>query len=69
MRDHVQEFKVLAEDDATGEPEEISWDLFPLVDSNATLHLDQDGLAKVGTKMEPGLPSVSKANSVGDGGT
>jgi DNA-directed RNA polymerase beta subunit len=46
--------------DETGEPEEFSWDLFPLVDASQTLHLGETGLPKVGTRIRPGMIIVGK---------
>lgn len=44
----------------TGELEELTWDLFPLVDASHTLHLDGSGLPKVGTRITPGMILVGK---------
>jgi hypothetical protein len=46
--------------DATGELEEYSWDLFPIMDSNETLHLQASGLPKLGTWTAPGMIIVGK---------
>lgn len=46
--------------DETGELEEFSWDLFPIVDASVTLHLDRSGLPKVGTHIETGMILVGK---------
>lgn len=46
--------------DATGELEEFTWDLFPVVPAELTLHLDSDGLPKVGTEIRPGMILVGK---------
>lgn len=46
--------------DATGEREEFTWDMFPLVDSTETAHLDDRGLPKVGTQIREGMIVVGK---------
>ena len=46
--------------DETGELEEFTWDLFPLVDASETLHLDRSGLPKVGSQIKPGMILVGK---------
>ena len=46
--------------DETGELEEFTWDLFPLVDASETLHLDRSGLPKVGSLIKPGMIIVGK---------
>jgi hypothetical protein len=46
--------------DETGLPEEFSWDLFAIVPAGETVHLDQDGLSKVGTKITAGMIIVGK---------
>ncbi len=51
---------VVAGRDELGEPEEFTWDLFPVVDSSVTLHLDTKGLPKVGTRITPGMIIVGK---------
>ncbi len=60
MDDHVLVFEITANLDETGELEEFSWDLIPLVDPINTLHLDNNGLAKVGTMLQPGMILVGK---------
>jgi DNA-directed RNA polymerase beta subunit len=52
--------EVVADTDEVGEPEEFTWDLFPVVDSKATLHLGANGLPKVGTRVYPGMILVGK---------
>ena len=52
--------------DDYGDPEEFSWDLFPVVDSRRTLHLDQDGLPKLGTKIVPGMIIIGKIGKAKD---
>ena len=52
--------EVLQELDELGEPEQFTWDLFPIVDSSKTLHLDQNGLPKAGTYVRPGMIVVGK---------
>ena len=46
--------------DGTGQLEEFTWDLFPLVDASETLHLDRSGLPKVGSLIKPGMIVVGK---------
>ena len=46
--------------DETGELEELTWDLIPVVSATKTTHLDSSGLPKVGTVLEPGMPIVGK---------
>ena len=46
--------------DETGELEEFTWDLFPLVDTSETTHLDESGLPKLGTRIEAGMIVVGK---------
>jgi DNA-directed RNA polymerase beta subunit len=56
----TKKITVIADKDELGEPEEFTWDLFPVVDSKATLHLDANGLPKVGTRTTPGMILVGK---------
>lgn len=44
----------------TGELEEFTWDLFPVVPGNFTLHLDSNGLPKKGTKIVSGMIVIGK---------
>jgi DNA-directed RNA polymerase beta subunit len=46
--------------DETGELEEFTWDLFPLIDASETTHLDESGLPKVGVQIKPGMIVVGK---------
>lgn len=46
--------------DQLGEREVFSNDLYPLVPSELTLHLDEDGLPKRGTVIRPGMVLVGK---------
>ena len=46
--------------DEKGEPEEFTSDLFPNIDSNATDHLDENGLPRIGTQIRPGMIVVGK---------
>lgn len=46
--------------DELGEPEQLTWDLFPVVESVQTVHLDENGLPKVGTAIRPGMILVGK---------
>jgi DNA-directed RNA polymerase beta subunit len=46
--------------DETGELEEFTWDLFPLVDASETTHLDESGLPKIGTRIRAGMIIVGK---------
>jgi DNA-directed RNA polymerase beta subunit len=52
--------EVVANIDELGESEEFSWDVFPIVDPKATLHLEGDGLPKIGTRIAPGMIIVGK---------
>ena len=54
------QIQVALQRDELGEPEEFSWDLFPVVDTALTLHLDQNGLPKKGTVIRPGMIVVGK---------
>lgn len=49
---------VVAQLDATGEFEVFTFDLFPLVPAEATLHLEESGLPKIGTRIEKGMVIV-----------
>ena len=60
MSESTRTFIVSQELDEIGEPEEFSWDLWPLVDPNKTLHLNENGLPKIGTKLTPGMILVGK---------
>lgn len=51
---------VVAGIDEKGEPEEFTFDLFPNIDSGATLHLDENGLPKIGTEIREGMIVVGK---------
>lgn len=46
--------------DESGELEEFTWDLFPLVDASETSHLDESGLPKVGSHIRAGMIIVGK---------
>ena len=46
--------------DETGELEEFTWDLFPLVDASETTHLDESGLPKLGARIKAGMIIVGK---------
>jgi DNA-directed RNA polymerase beta subunit len=48
------------ERDSTGDLEEFTWDLFPVVPAELTVHLNSDGLPKVGTQIRPGMIVVGK---------
>lgn len=52
--------KVVANHDELGELEEFTWDLSPTVDSEKTLHLNENGLPKVGSMLSPGMIVVGK---------
>jgi DNA-directed RNA polymerase beta subunit len=52
--------EVEAQIDELGELEEFTWDLVFLVDPNKTLHLEGEGLPKIGTKIMPGMVVVGK---------
>jgi hypothetical protein len=46
--------------DEKGQPEEFTWDLYPLVDSAEMQHLTDDGLPKKGTFIKQGMVIVGK---------
>jgi DNA-directed RNA polymerase beta subunit len=46
--------------DSSGDLEEFTWDLFPVVPADLTTHLDADGLPKIGTEIKPGMIVVGK---------
>jgi hypothetical protein len=46
--------------DEKGQPEEFTWDLYPLVDNAETQHLTDDGLPKKGTFIKQGMAVVGK---------
>lgn len=46
--------------DERNEPVEFTFDLFPLVDAAETAHLDENGLAKPGTIIKPGMVLVGR---------
>jgi hypothetical protein len=46
--------------DEKGEPEEFTFDLFPNIDGALTLHLDENGLPKIGTEIREGMIVVGK---------
>ena len=52
--------EVVAGTDGMGEPEEFTWDLFPVVDPQKTTHLSANGLPKPGTHIVPGMILVGK---------
>jgi|SRR5215469_16030420 len=52
--------EVSQERDATGDFEEWSWDLFPLVRLEETAHLQDCGVPKVGIRLKPGMVVVGK---------
>lgn len=54
------QIEVQGELDETGDPQEFSLVLFPIVDAAKTLHLDRNGLPKVGSKIEPGMILVGR---------
>jgi DNA-directed RNA polymerase beta subunit len=56
----MKRIEVVAETDELGEAEEITADLFPLVDPTTTLHLHANGLPKIGTRIVPGMILVGK---------
>lgn len=56
----VKVFEVPVNVDDTGEAEELSWDLFPLVDPRETIHLGEYGLPKIGALVMPGMILVGK---------
>jgi DNA-directed RNA polymerase beta subunit len=48
------------ERDETGNFEAISWDLFPIVISTETQHLQDNGVPKIGVKIKSGMIIVGK---------
>lgn len=46
--------------DEYGLPVELTWDLFPLIAASETQHLDENGLPKKGTLIQPGMILVGK---------
>jgi DNA-directed RNA polymerase beta subunit len=58
--------EAIADKDETGAWEEITWDLFPVVDPAMTLHLDSNGLPKVGTPITPGMILIGKIGKTHD---
>jgi len=46
--------------DETGEREEFTWEMFPLIGSADTEYLDEDGRPKVGTQIHEGMIVVGK---------
>lgn len=46
--------------DEYGLPVELTWDLFPLVAASQSEHLDENGLPKKGTLIQPGMILVGK---------
>ena len=46
--------------DQNGQPEEFTWDLYPLVDSSELQHLTDEGLPKEGTLIRKGMVVVGK---------
>ncbi len=57
----IKRIEVAAGLDALGSPEELTWDLFPLVPAEDTIHLDENGLPKIGTLIKPGMIIVGKS--------
>jgi DNA-directed RNA polymerase beta subunit len=51
---------VTANLDEQGDPEEFTFDLFEVVPGSETLHLDSNGLPRVGTVITPGMIIVGK---------
>lgn len=60
MSESVKVFRLVAGVDESGEREVFSWDLIPLVPAQDTLHLDTNGLPKVGTCVSPGMILIGK---------
>jgi DNA-directed RNA polymerase beta subunit len=52
--------EVMADTDELGELEEFTFDLFPVVDPAATVHLGTNGLPPIGTRILPGMVVVGK---------
>lgn len=52
--------EIRRERDSAGDLEEFTWDLFPVLPAEVTLHLDSNGLPKLGTEIRPGMIVVGK---------
>ena len=55
MGANIRSFEFEIKTDELGEFEETSWDLSPKVSPHETMHLDQNGLPKIGVQLEPGM--------------
>jgi DNA-directed RNA polymerase beta subunit len=55
-----KQIRILAGIDERGEPEDFTWDLFPLVPAEATLHLNRWGVPHPGTEIKEGMILVGK---------
>ena len=60
MPEVVLSLSASAEKDALGDYGEFSGDLFPLVESGETAHLDEDGLPRPGRPLGPGMIAIGK---------
>ena len=54
------QIEVLQGIDETGQPEEFTFDLFPAIDCTRTVHLDENGLPSLGSRILPGMVLVGK---------
>lgn len=66
MKEKFQVFEIDSKLDELGDPEELTWDLFPVVKSEDTSHLDENGLPKTGTTLESGMILVGKIGKTKD---
>ena len=57
---NILRFEIYQDIDETGEPEEFTWDLFPLVHSSQTIHLQENGLPKIATHIKCNMIIVGK---------
>jgi hypothetical protein len=55
-----KQIRVLADIDERGEPEVLTWDLFPLVPTEVTRHLSTSGVPHPGTEIKEGMILVGK---------
>ena len=54
------QIEVLQGIDETGQPEEFTFDLIPVIDDARTVHLDGNGLPRLGSRILPGMILVGK---------
>lgn len=56
----VHRFKLEPDFDEQGQPIVCTWDLLPLADPQSTRHLDERGLPRPGTQIEPGMVVIGR---------